>query len=79
MFVQKNITIKFSAEAALWARVKAAEQNTSVSRFVGGMLEAQMRESASYQSAYQRFKSYRPSSRASARDRLSRDETHARR
>lgn len=79
MFVRKKITIKISAEAALWARMRAAEQNTSVSRFVGAMLEAQMRESASYLSAYERFKSYRPSSGASARDRLSREETHARR
>jgi hypothetical protein len=77
--VQKNITIKISAEAALWARMKAAEKNTSVSRFVGGMLEAQMRESASYQAAYERFKAYRPTSRASAKGRLSREQTHARR
>jgi hypothetical protein len=39
VFVPKNITIGISDEAPLWARRKAAEENTSVSRLVGEMLE----------------------------------------
>src|SRR5271165_6009072 len=42
-FVLKNITITVSEEAARWARRKAAEENTSVSKLVGRMLEEQMR------------------------------------
>lgn len=77
--MQKNITIKISAEAALWARRKAAEENTSVSRLVGEMLERQMRLSDSYWAAYEDFKSIRPSAQASASLRMSREESNARR
>ncbi len=79
VFVEKNITIRISAEAALWARRKAAEENTSVSRLVGQMLEKQMRESDSYREAYERFKTYRPSARLGAAQRLTREEVHERR
>ena len=34
-FVLKNMTITVSEEAALWARRKAADENTSVSKLVG--------------------------------------------
>ena len=64
---------------ALWARRKAAEENTSVSRLVGQILERQMRESDSYQEAYERFMAYRPSARVSAARRLPREDVHARR
>lgn len=77
--MQKNLTLKVSAEAALWARRKAAEENTSVSQLVGRMLEQQMRESDSYREAYERFKSYRPSARVSASSRMTREESHERR
>lgn len=77
--VQKNITIKISAEAALWARLKAAEENTSVSRLVGEMLERQMRLTDAYWAAYERFQTIRPSAQASASQRMTRDEAHARR
>lgn len=55
-FVLKNVTITISEEVALWARTKAAEENTSVSRLVGKMLEAQMRQSDDYADAYRRWK-----------------------
>ena len=35
IFVMKNVTITLDEEVARWARVMAAEQNTSVSRLVG--------------------------------------------
>jgi hypothetical protein len=76
--VQRNITIKVSVEAAHWARRKAAEENTSVSQLVGRMLEKQMKQSDSFREAYERFKTYRPSARTSASDRMTREESHER-
>ena len=35
----KNVTITLKEEVARWARIKAAEKNTSVSRLVGEMLK----------------------------------------
>ena len=40
--VLKNMTITVSGEVAQWARKKASEENTSVSKLVGRMLENQM-------------------------------------
>ena len=51
----KNVTITLDEETAAWARVHAAEQDMSLSRFVGEMLRRQMRESREYQEAMQRF------------------------
>ncbi len=42
------MTITVSEEVARWARKKAAEENTPVSKLVGGMLENQMRASDEY-------------------------------
>jgi len=56
----KNITITLDPETAAWVRVKAAEHNTSVSRFVGALLQQQMKERASYQRAMERFLSRPP-------------------
>jgi hypothetical protein len=49
--VLKRITITVSEEAARWARKKAAEENTSVSKLVGRMLEDQMRRTDEYWAA----------------------------
>ena len=35
----KNVTITLDEKVARWARIRAAELNTSVSRLLGGMLE----------------------------------------
>ena len=74
----RNVTITLSDEAARWARRKAAEENTSVSRLVGRMLEDQMRLSDDYWRAYRQWKRIR-SIGVDAAGRLSRDEAHARR
>jgi hypothetical protein len=79
-FVPKNVTIKLSDEVALWARRKAAEENTSVSRLVGDMLERQMRLTDDYWRAYERWKSRPPVlAKVSAAERMSREEVHERR
>ena len=74
----KNITIKISEEGALWARRKAAEENTSVSRLVGQMLEREMRLSDEYWRAFEHWKSTRPRARQGAAERMSREEAHDR-
>lgn len=47
----KNVTITLPAKAAAWARVKAAEKNMSVSRFIGEMVAEKMRHSREYEEA----------------------------
>ena len=51
----RNVTITLDEETAAWARVHAAEQDMSLSRFIGEMLRRQMRDSREYQEAMQRY------------------------
>lgn len=74
-----NVTIKISDQAALWARRKAAEENTSVSRLVGEMLERQMRLTDDYWKAYEHWKSNHPLAASGASERMPREDVHARR
>jgi hypothetical protein len=76
--VLRNVTITLSEEVARWARRRAAEENTSVSRLVGRLLENQMRLSDEYWRAYRQWKRVR-SIDLDAAGRLSREEAHARR
>ena len=78
-FVSRNVTIRISDEAALWARRQAAEKNTSVSRLVGEMLERQLRLSDEYWRAFDHWKSNRPLAGMGAAERLSRQDVHERR
>jgi len=77
--VPRNVTIKLSDETALWARRKAAEEDKSLSRLVGEMLERQMRLTDEYWRAFDRWKSNRPVAAVSATKRLSREQIHERR
>lgn len=80
--MQRNITIRISEEAARWARRKAADENTSVSRLVGEMLERQMRMSDEYAQAYERWKKLVPPGGVPGVDasrRAGRAESHERR
>jgi hypothetical protein len=76
--VPKNITITLSEEVAHWAREKAAEQNTSVSKLVGRVLEEQMRVSDDYWRAYERWKKIGSIKGIGAAGRLTRDKAHGR-
>jgi hypothetical protein len=53
--VLKRITITVSEEAARWAGKKADEENSSVSKLVGRMLEDQMRRTDEYWAAYKKW------------------------
>jgi hypothetical protein len=51
----KNITITLDADTARRARVRAAEQNMSVSRYVSELLCKDIRESSEYEEAMKRY------------------------
>lgn len=75
----KNITITLDERAAEWVRLHAARQNMSVSRLVGQMLEARMRESRAYDSAMRRFLAREPVALKKPRGRYpARDSLHER-
>lgn len=76
---RKNVTITLDEETALWARVEAARQDTSVSRFVGEVLRERMQEASAYAAARERFEAQGPYLTPVADRRLpSRDELHER-
>ncbi len=51
----KNVTITLDEEVARWARIRAAERNTSVSRLLGEMLERLMLEEQHYHAAMKQY------------------------
>jgi hypothetical protein len=82
-FVLKKITITLDPEVAHWARRKAADENTSVSKLVSRLLEKEMRASDSYWRAYEEWKRLPRDLGApapiDASKRMTRDEVHERR
>jgi hypothetical protein len=56
----KNVTITLDEEVALWARIRAAERDTGVSRLVGEMLREKILEERNYQAAMQHYLSRQP-------------------
>jgi hypothetical protein len=53
--IMKNVTITLEEDVARWARIRAAELNTSVSRLVGEMLRDLMHEEDSYRAAMNQY------------------------
>ncbi len=51
----KNVTITLKEEVARWARIKAAERNTSVSRLLGEILQERMQEEEGYRLAMEQY------------------------
>lgn len=51
----KNITITLDDDTAHRARVRAAERNVSLSRYIGEVVRKDIRESNTYQEAMQRY------------------------
>lgn len=47
----KNVTITMEDEALEWVRIQAAKLNVSVSRYLGQVLEEEMRRSNAYEQA----------------------------
>lgn len=79
--MSKKVTITLDPEVAHWARRKAADENTSVSKLVGRLLEKEMRASDSYWRAYEEWKRLPGDLGApiDASKRFTRDEAHERR
>jgi len=77
--VAKNVTIRISDDAAQWARRKAADENTSVSRLVSDLLEREMRRTDDYWRAFAHWKSNHPLATNTATERASRENVHERR
>lgn len=58
--VMKNVTITLDENVARWARIRAAELNTSVSRLVGEMLREKMLDEEKYALAGREFLAQKP-------------------
>ena len=56
----KNVTITLDEETAAWARIYAAKNNVSLSRYVGELLRDRMRESREYEEAMRGFLAQKP-------------------
>jgi hypothetical protein len=56
----KNVTITLDETVAKWARVRAAELDTSVSRLLGDLLREKMLQERSYEAAMEKFLSVDP-------------------
>jgi hypothetical protein len=75
----KNVTITLEEDVARWARIRAAERETSVSRLVGSMLREKMVAEQAYAAARARFFSVRPRRLRERADALpTREELHDR-
>jgi plasmid stability protein len=76
----RNMTIVLDEEVARWVRVRAAEQDTSVSRFVGELLREMMDDQLQYERAREAFSSVAPRKLRKKGESLpSRDVIHERR
>lgn len=56
-----NVTITLEEEVAHWVRIRAAEQHTSVARYLGEILRQRMNEDQGYELAMRRFLDRKPS------------------
>ena len=56
----RNMTITLEDDVVRWARIRAAMENTSVSRLVGEMLKEQMLKEQDYEKAMINYFSRKP-------------------
>jgi hypothetical protein len=73
----RNVTLTLEESVARWARVEAARQDLSVSRFLANILTERMKENDEYEAAKRRALASKPFLRSDGRY-LSREEVHAR-
>jgi uncharacterized protein YqeY len=73
----RNITITLEETVARWARIEAARQDTSVSRFLAEILKQRMTELDDYEAAKRRALARSPFLKSDGRY-LSREEVHDR-
>ena len=58
--VMKNITITLDEEVARWARIRAAEEDTSLSRLVGQLLREKMLDEGNYATSMKNYLAQSP-------------------
>ena len=75
----KNVTITLDEEALHWARRQAADAGTSVSKFVGNVLEDRMRSADGYRRAFATLKRIQPIAGFDASKRVPREQLYDRR
>lgn len=73
----RNITITLEEEIARWARIEAAVHDTSVSRFLAGILKERMAQADKYEAAKKRALARKPFLNSDGQY-LSREEVHDR-
>jgi hypothetical protein len=76
--VLKNVTITADEKVLRWARHQAAEKGVSVSKFLGTMLEDEMRRADSYWKAFENWKRLKPITGLDASKRMTREQAHDR-
>ncbi len=57
---KRNVTVVLEEESARWIRVEAARRDTSVSRYLGELVESERRRSEGYLAARERFMAREP-------------------
>ena len=76
---KRNVTVVLEEEAARWIRVEAARRDTSVSKYLGELVESERRRSVGYLAARKRFMGREPRALGPAGEPLpSRAELHER-
>jgi hypothetical protein len=73
----RNVTVTLEEDVARWARIEAAQKETSVSRYLGDLLKERMLEKSAYESAMRRALARKPFIKTDGRY-LSREEAHER-
>lgn len=73
----RNITITLEENVARWARIEAARRDTSISRFLAGILKKQMDEKDEYENAMREALAREPFLRSDG-PYLTREESHDR-
>lgn len=56
----KNVTVTMLVEVARWARIRAAEEGSSLARFLGDVLLEKMNRESTYETAMMRYLSRTP-------------------
>jgi hypothetical protein len=73
----RNVTVTLEESVARWARIEAARNDTSVSRFLADILKERMKENHEYDAAKRRALARKPFLKSDGRY-LSREEVHDR-
>ncbi|MEP7354108.1 MAG: DUF6364 family protein [Acidobacteriota bacterium] len=74
----KNVTITLDQEILKAARVRAAQEGTSVSKLVGNILEREIRQKDGYLKGFEEWKKIKPVHMTRKIGTVSRDEAHER-